>query len=198
MPSCDWKLIDQIAPLIRTKTIGKNDFLLYAGMTCRKLCFITRGTCYKYLTDLKGDSVIQFYEEGELAGDYSSFVCQVPSKCCIKTLEDVEVQELCYSDISLLYDANPAFERISRRITEHYHCRMTDRLHSFQHEGPEMRYLSLMRERPALMQRVPQYLIASYLGITPVGLSKIRSRICNNRPSVFARGTELTVMSHLS
>lgn len=197
IPSCDRKQIDQIAPLIRTTFIRKNDFLLSAGTISRKLCFITRGTCYKYLADRKGECVMQFYGKGDLAGDYSSFVGQVPSKYCIKALEGVEVQELHYSDICLLYDANPVFERISRRMTEYYLCRMADRLLSFQHENPEMRYLSLLKERPALLQQVPQYLIASYLGITPVGLSKIRSRISNSRHMVIATGRELRVRSHI-
>lgn len=196
-PSCDRRLIDQIAPLIRTRSIVKNDFLLNAGKTCRKLCFINRGICYKYLADNKSDCVVQFYDEGDLVGDYCSFVCQEPSRYYIKTLEEVEVQELHYSDIALLYESNPAFERISRRITEYYLCRMTDRLLSFQHESPEMRYLNLLRERPTLLQQVPQYLIASYLGITPVGLSKIRSRISNSRHIAIANERELTVMSHL-
>lgn len=189
------KLIDRIAPVIRTRSIGKNDFLLNAGVTCRKLSFITRGTCYKYLADYKGECVVQLYDKGELAGDYCSFVGQEPGRYFIKALEDLEVQELYYSDVCLLYDADPAFERVSRRMMEYYLRRMTDRLLSFQHESPEMRYLNLVRERPALMQRVPQYLIASYLGITPVGLSKIRSRISNSRQAAMAGGKELTVMS---
>lgn len=196
-PPADRRLIDQIAPLIRTRSIVKNDFLLDAGKTCRKLSFVTKGICYKYLADNKGDCVVQFYHKGDLVGDYCSFVCQEPSRYYIKTLEEVEVQELHYSDISLLYESDPAFERVSRRMMEHYLCRMTDRLHSFQHESPEMRYLSLQRERPALLQQVPQYLIASYLGITPVGLSKIRSRISNSRHVASANRRDLTVVSHL-
>ncbi|WP_142687928.1 Crp/Fnr family transcriptional regulator [Chitinophaga polysaccharea] len=196
-PSCDRRLIDQISPLIRTRSIVKNDFLLNAGKTCKKLCFITSGICYKYLADHKGDNVVQFYDQGNLAGDYCSFVCQEPSRYHIKTLEEVEVQELHYNDISLLYESSPVFERIARRMTEYYLCRMTDRLFSFQHDSPEMRYLNLQRERPALLQQVPQYLIASYLGITPVGLSKIRSRISNNRHVAGANSGDLTVMSHL-
>lgn len=192
----DRKLAEQIAPLISSRSICKNDFLLQAGMTCRKLCFVTRGTCYKYLAEHEGDAVIQFYGEGDLAGDYCSFVYQEPGRYSIKALEEVEVQELHYDDICLMYDVNPVFERIARRMTEYYLCRMVDRLHSFQHESPETRYLNLIRERPSLLQRVPQYLIASYLGITPVGLSKIRSRIANGRQGVIASRKEMTVVSH--
>jgi CRP-like cAMP-binding protein len=181
IPSCDRKLIDQISPLVRTASIRKNDFLLNTGMTSRKLYFISSGICYKYLIDPKGDRVIQFYSKGDLAVDYCSFVGQVPSKYCIKALDDVEVQFLYYSDICLLCQANPVFERVARSMTEYFLCRMTDRLFSFQHESPEMRYLNLRKERPSLLQQVPQYLIASYLGITPVGLSKIRSRISGGR-----------------
>ncbi len=198
MPYSERRLIDEVAPLIRTRSIVKNDFLLNAGKTCRKLCFVTRGICYKYVADNKGDCVVQFYHKGDLAGDYCSFVCQEPSRYYIKTLEEVEVQELHYSDISFLYESNPVFERVSRRMMEYYLCRMTDRLLSFQHESPEMRYLNLQRERPALLQQVPQYLIASYLGITPVGLSKIRSRISNNRQVAGANERELRVMSSLT
>jgi len=73
MPSCEQRLIDLLAPMIRTRSIGKNDFLLSVGMTCRKLCFIMQGTCYKYQADHKGDCVIRFYDRGDLAGDYCSF-----------------------------------------------------------------------------------------------------------------------------
>jgi CRP-like cAMP-binding protein len=175
----DKKLIDHISPLITKRAIRKNDFLLHEGIVCRKLSFITKGVCYKYIMREKGECVIQFYDEGGIAGDYCSFINQEPGKYCIKTLEDLEVQELKYSDINLLCNTSPVFERVYRKIAEHYLGHMADRLFSFQHEGPVKRYLNLLRERPVLIQRVPLYLIASYLGITPVGLSKIRSRISN-------------------
>ena len=123
------------------------------------------------------EEVIEFYFEGMLNSDYVSFIRQEPSNQFIRALEDMEVEDLSYDDLQYLYANVPPLNRSGRKITEGLYCGITKRMLSYQKDSPEVRYLKLIEQRPTLFQRVPQYLVASYLGVTPVGLSKIRKRL---------------------
>ena len=123
------------------------------------------------------EEVTEFYFEGMLNSDYVSFIRQEPSEHYIRALEDMEVEEFSYTDLQYLYANVPASNKVGRLITERLYCGIITRMLSYQNDTPEVRYQKLIRERPALLQRVPQYLIASFLGVTPVGLSKIRKRL---------------------
>jgi len=90
------------------------------------------------------------------------------------------VEVLSYEDLHYLYDNLLPIERAGRIITEGLFCGIVRRMLSYQNDSPEVRYQKLIEQRPMLFQRVPQYLIASFLGVTPVGLSKIRKRLHDN------------------
>jgi CRP-like cAMP-binding protein len=171
---------EAIRPYIRLRSFKKNDFILQANTVCKKASFICKGACYMYRTEDGKEEVTDFYSDGMLVGDYVSFIKQEPAEHDILALEDCEVEEVLYEDLQHLYKAFPPMERVGRTLSEQIYCTVIARMLSYQNDPPELRYQKLIEQRPALLQRVPQYLIASYLGVTPVGLSKIRKRLQDN------------------
>jgi CRP-like cAMP-binding protein len=169
--------LEVMKPFIKPRTVAKNEFLLRAGAVCKKATFVSKGACYMYREVDKNEEVIEFYFEGMLNSDYVSFIRQEPSNQCIRALEDMEVEDLDYDDLQYLYANVLPINRAGRRITEGLYCGITKRMLSYQNDTPEIRYQKLIAQRPEIFQRVPQYLVASFLGVTPVGLSKIRKRI---------------------
>jgi CRP/FNR family transcriptional regulator, anaerobic regulatory protein len=168
---------EQVKPFIRERHLPKNDFLLQAGTVSKKISFVSKGACIKYRTKDGKEEVTEFYLEGMLTGDYVSFIKHEPAEHYIRALEDSEVEEIDYEDLQRLYSTYPLMERAGRILSEDIYCKVITRMLSYQNDSPEMRYRNLVEQRPELFQRVPQYLIASYLGVTPVGLSKIRKRL---------------------
>ncbi|HTI08512.1 MAG TPA: Crp/Fnr family transcriptional regulator [Puia sp.] len=169
--------LELIKPYIQQRSIPKNEFLLQAGAICKKVSFLHKGACYMYRDMGEKEEVTEFYFEGMLNSDYVSFIRQQPSEHYIRALEDMEVEEFSYTDLQYLYNNVPPSNKVGRLITERLYCGIITRMLSYQNDSPEVRYQKLTRERPELLQRVPQYLIASFLGVTPVGLSKIRKRL---------------------
>src|SRR5258708_7988768 len=176
----DEATLELMKPCITQRSIPKNDFLLQAGAICKKVTFVSKGACYMYRDTGEKEEVIEFYFEGMLNSDYVSFIKQEPSVNYIRALEDMEVEDISYDDLQYLYANVPPVNQVGRIITERLYCGIIARMISYQNDSPEVRYQKLIQQRPALLQRVPQYLIASLLGVTPVGLSKIRKRLHDN------------------
>lgn len=95
----------------------------------------------------------------------------------VDALTDTTIINLDYDSVQMLYRKNPAFERFGRLIAEAILISINKRMMSFMLDTPEIRYLNLINERPKVIQNIPQYMIASYLGVTPEGLSRIKKRI---------------------
>jgi len=169
--------LEVIGTVIKPRSIRKNEFLLQAGAVCKKVTFLCKGACYMY-RDMGGkEEVIEFYTERMFNSDYVSFIRQEPTDQNIRALEDMEVEDMSYNDLQYLYANVPVSNRAGRLITEGLFCGITRRMLSYQNDSPELRYQKLLEQRPELFKRVPQYLIASFLGVSPVGLSKIRKRL---------------------
>ena len=175
-------VLEKLRPYVHEKKVRKNDFVLQAGGICRKVSFISKGACYMYRDKDKKEEVTDFHFKGMLTGDYVSFIRQEPSEHYIRALEDCEIEEISYIDLHHLYTTLPLLERAGRILSEQIYCKVLTRMSSYQNDSPEIRYQQLIQHRPALFQQVPQYLIASFLGVTPVGLSKIRKRLHDKGP----------------
>ena len=111
------------------------------------------------------------------AGSYDSFLSQMPSKVAIETLEKCEVFVLSHDSLELLYQVFPKMNEFIRKAIEQRFVILHDLFISYLLNSPEERYLMLQKERPELLQRIPQNQIASFLGITRVSLSRIRNRL---------------------
>ena len=111
------------------------------------------------------------------AGSYDSFISRKPSKVAIETLEDTEFLALSYESQEKLYKIFPKMNEFIRKAIEQRFVLLHDLFISYLLNSPEERYLMLIKERPDLLQRIPQHQIASFLGVTRVSLSRIRNRL---------------------
>jgi CRP-like cAMP-binding protein len=125
--------------------------------------------------------VYNFFFENEFTGDYESFLTRKPAKYGMEAIEDTITYNLHYNDMQRMYDKHLEFNKIGRFVAEAQFLRLTQRNTSLLSEKPEERYLNLITEKPQVLQRVPQYYVASYLGITPEALSRVRKRISVSR-----------------
>ena len=155
----------------------KKEHFIKEGKVAHHIAFVASGLMYYYLSDEGETKVGQFFFEGHWAADFYSFITNEPSKINIRALEDTELLLISYEDLQNLYQCLPKFERLGRLFIERVYISAHQRNNSFLSESPETRYLNLINERPKVVERVPQYLIASYLGIKPESLSRIRKKI---------------------
>lgn len=170
-------VLEEVKPFIQETLLPKNEFLVQPGIVCEKVSVVTKGACIKYRIKDGKEEVTDFYLKGMLTGDYVSFITLGPSDHYIKALEDSRLDQINHDDLQQLYGKYPLMERAGRILSEKIYCKVITRMVSYQNDSPEVRYQKLVDERPELLLRMPQYLIASYLGVTPVGLSKIRKRL---------------------
>lgn len=125
-----------------------------------------------------GEDITQtFFFAGNYATDYESFLTQRPSAVYIQAMEDTEVIQCHYDDLQKLYAASHTGERLGRLIAENIFLGLSLRNRHFLLDDPETRYLALMKERPKVIAHIPLKHIASYLGIKPESLSRIRARM---------------------
>lgn len=161
----------------RTRKLKKKQFLLIIGEVARLESFVTKGCLKTYYIDGKGEEhIVQFAVENWWTGDLYSFLTQTPSIYNIEVLEDCEVLQIDKEILDNLYIQLPKMERYFRMLVQNAYIASTRRVLGTISQPAEERYLDFIKKYPDLEQRIPQYMVASYLGITPEFLSKIRRR----------------------
>lgn len=159
------------------KTIPKKTFLLKAGEVCRSEVFIVKGCIRTYFIDKKGlETILTFGTENWWIGDIASFNDQTPSKMFIEAIEDCEVLEIQYESKIRLTQAIPKLEHMYLILIQKHLTAYQERLFGNIALSAEERYDIFLDKYPQLPQRISQHLIASYLGISPEFLSRIRNR----------------------
>ena len=164
-----------------SQRVRKHQFLLQQGEVCRHLAFVNGGCLREYTVDHKGEEhVIQFAIRDWWIADLASFLGGSPSTEYIDALQDSEVLTLERESREKMLQAVPQMERFFRLLVEKNYVTTRNRIKEALSESAEDRYLSFLREYPSLVQNVPQHDIASYLGITPQSLSRIRKGLIQN------------------
>ena len=157
--------------------IRQGEFTELSGNISKGMIYVNTGCLMTYFTDKQAtDHVIQFATAGWWTGDLHSFTSQTPSIYSTKALADSEVLLLLKNDMNQLLERFPKFERYFRIIFQNSLVTHQHRIIQNFSVGAEERYLQFQEKYPALEQYVPLKYIASYLGITPEFLSKIRRR----------------------
>jgi CRP/FNR family cyclic AMP-dependent transcriptional regulator len=168
--------------LLKYKQYPRKTCLLRAGEVCNFEGFIVKGSLRKYYIDDNGNEVIiQFGIENGWISDIASFSDQKPGNLFIETLEDTELLILDPKTKESLLQQVPKFERFYRKLVEKNISTMQNRLYFSIAKTAEQKYLDFLEHYPTIPQRVPQHFIASYLGMTPEFLSKVRARLLKNR-----------------
>lgn len=159
------------------RKLRRKEVLLQEGDISHSVAFINKG-CVRYYYLVDGEEHTgQFFFENSFVTDYESFIREEPSRQNIDALEKSELLLLTKTNLYQLYNENPKFERFGRLMAENAYLGLRRRNNELLNLNPEERYLQLIKQRPKVIERIPQHYIASYLGIQPESLSRIRKRI---------------------
>lgn len=168
------KLISYLTPV----TLRKKDFFTVQGEHCRYLAFVNAGCLRAFHTDHKGDEFTMYFAFlNWWTGDKTSFYSGTPSRFSVQALEETELFRANKKDWEEALDQIPAFEKWYRVKTRKSYEAAQQKLIDSQTETAEEKYLKLLKNAPEIVQRIPQHYIASYLGIKPQSLSRIRKNI---------------------
>jgi CRP-like cAMP-binding protein len=167
------RFIDNV---FRVKHFAKGEHFLLAGDVCREAAFIESGVFRFYINTDERDATYYFAAENEFICDYPSFLPQRPSSVNIQALETAEIRALSFDDLQRFYREINFGERFGRLIAEEIFVDSIQQLASFYQDTPAVRYQNFVHRFPQLVRRLPQYYIASYVGIEPQSLSRIRRR----------------------
>jgi len=163
---------------VRIKKYLKNQFVVQNGDVCRYENFVLSGCLKTFYIDNEGqEHIVMFAIENWWTADLGSFVTQSPADLNVQCLENSELVQVHYNDLQQLYIDIPKLERFFRIIIQKAFVSAQKRIiNNFSLPAMD-RYLQFREQYPQIEQRVPQYMIASYLGITKEFLSKIRSQL---------------------
>ena len=152
------------------------------GKVCRNLYFVDAGATHTFIIDKKGEThTIQFGFEGYWIGDMYSFFSGKPAIFNVETLEATTLFAMPHTDFEKACEQIPKFENFFRILVQNGYLSSLQRIAKSFSEDAEQRYLSLIKNQSDLPQRVPQYLVASYLGIKPQSLSRIRQNLVKKK-----------------
>jgi len=172
-----------VTEIFKPRLYRKRQYVLQEGDVCNQFSFIVRGCLRMYKVDKKGNlHIIQFAVENWWLVDIGSFHGRKPSGLNIDALEDTMVLQISYEDLIALYIRFPKFDRIFRVLIENSFITLQNRLLQNISSTAEERYLSFMEMYADLANRLPQTQVASFLGITPEFLSRLRNRQTKSKP----------------
>lgn len=167
--------IELLEGRVSFRKIKRKQMILQEGFVCKHYSFVVSGCFKMYGVDDKGyEHNIQFAAEGDWIADIGSFHSKKPSKLFIEALEPAEILQIEIQDLYFLYNNIPKLNRIFKVIIENKFVELQNRVLQNFSSTAEQRYLSFLEQYPNLANRLPNTQIASYLGITPEFLSKIR------------------------
>jgi len=170
----DWTIFS--AKLIQRK-FPKNYIILKQGFTEEYLSFIENGVLRFNISKEEKDFTFAFGFQGSFISAYDSFLTQSPSEYEVTTITETILWSVKYADLQEIYNTTSMGDRIGRLASEELFKIKMKRLLSLMTESAEERYLNLMKNEPILLQQIPLKYLASYIGITPEALSRIRKRI---------------------
>ena len=163
---------------LQVKKYKKKQFILQAGEISHFQGFIHKGCIKNYILDEKGHEFIMYFAiEDWWVGDIMSFYEQKPGNLFIETIEDTELLTMDIYQTEKLLKEVPKFERFFRILIQRAAYTLQQRFFNTLSKPAEERYLEFIKKYPEVVQRVPQQLIASYIGVTPEFLSKVRAKL---------------------
>lgn len=174
MHSADW---DLFSSKLQKQTLKKKATLIKIGEIENYLSFISEGIVRFYIPLEESELTFGFLFENEFVTAYDSFITQTPSPYQIETLTNTILWRISFNDLQEVYSKTESGNVIGRRMAENMFLIKSKREIALLSKTAEERYLDLFLERPKLLKQIPLKYIASYIGVTPQALSRIRKRI---------------------
>lgn len=169
----DW---DSLQQRLSVQYLKKGELLTRNGEVCKQVSFINKGLLRMFYIVEGREISTGFVAEHNYLAQYDSFLTRQPSTGNIDALEDCELINLSYDNMQALYNEKPVFQIFGRKIAEMLFIMISTQTNSLLTLSPEERYKHVMENQAFIIQRVPQYMIASYIGITPEHLSRLRKK----------------------
>lgn len=160
--------------------LDKGNFFLKTGDINRHVGFLQKGLVRYFVYNDGEESTFEFTKEGEFVADYQSFNNKTASIQNIQAIEDCKMLIINYPDVQTIFNTTKNGNLIGRHIIEHRFDVMVNQLLAIYMQNHEERYKRFVEHYSDLTQRIPQYLIASYVGVKPPSLSRIRRRFAKN------------------
>jgi len=170
-----------IRGLFHKKIIKKDEHLLKDGAICRRLTFIEKGLVRYYHFNNGEEQTTYFNKEGEWVCDYPSFLPKVPTTVNIQALENTIAWMISFDGLQTFYREVRHGEKFGRIGIEQVFINVMRQMTSLYTDKPQIRYQRFMEAYFDIAQRIPQYYIASYVGVKPQSLSRIRKRLILSR-----------------
>ncbi len=167
----------QVIRQLKVRSFKKGAFILREGQVAKLCYFVLKGCIRQYFLVDGEEKTTQFYTEGQPVTPYEGSFQKAPSKYYLACVEDTIVTTSTPEEEALFFQQFPHLLPARSMAVEEEWGKSQETLSSFLLKSPEERYRHLLQTRPDLLDRVPQYQLASYLGITPESLSRIRKRI---------------------
>lgn len=172
---------NELARLFVERRLRRRELLLQPGEVCRHFTFVVAGCCRFYALDQSGkEHNLEFVSESDWLCDLDSFYGEQPSSAYMQALDPVHLLQISRLDLIHLYTYYPKFNTNFRIITERKYAALQRRVLQSLQAPAEERYQAFLQQYPALGRRLPNTHVASYLGITPEFLSKIRRRLAGS------------------
>lgn len=167
--------IDEILNDVRVESLQKGDFLLKAGDVCKHAFFTEKGLLRAFTIEESGkEHIIQFAPETWLISDRSSIYFNEPSALFIEAIENSTVLFISAEFMGMIAERSPKFQKANDRALQSHIRQLQQRINQLLGASAEERYSTFIQKYPDLLLRVPLWMIASYLGITPESLSRVR------------------------
>jgi CRP-like cAMP-binding protein len=170
------ELTNYLKEHVQVKELQRKDKLLKAGHICRHIYFIESGLLRCYYQKGNAEVCSWFMKEGDVTISIESFYAQKESSESIQALENSVLHYVSFDELQFIYREFAEFNFIGRVLTEHYYRLWAQQLYGLRMQNSQERYEWLIEHHSELFQRVPAKHLASYLGITEVTLSKLKSR----------------------
>lgn len=169
-------VLDDIVNKFKHKVVKKNDYLLKQGSICKDLIFVQKGCLRLYFIKDDIEISVWFAFPQSSAIEIYSFISENPSNYFLQAIEDSEILYLPKTELKKLYTYHPLMQEMMRKFWEDVIINLISRFTALQTDSSEKRYLDLLN-KPDYFKSIPQKYLASFIGVTPTSLSRIRKQI---------------------
>lgn len=170
-----------IFSFFKLRNVDRNEILFSEGQICNHFYFVNKGCIRMYYVHPNGTEITRYFAfEKNFGTALASFITQKPSLEYIQAVEKSEVLSILRNDFYQILETIPLFERIYQRILERSHDINSQRIESLLGKNAKERYFALSEQNPIIIERISNKLVASYLGISPETLSRIKTQVSSS------------------